>query len=50
MRKFLLPLALSLAAGLAAAADRPYDESADAKAQIAVALRDAAAAHEPVLL
>ena len=50
MKKFLLSLALSLAAGLAAAADKPYDESADAKAQIAVALRDAAAAHEPVLL
>jgi len=50
MRKLLLPLALSLAAGFAAAADRPYDESADAKAQIAAALHDAAAAHEPVLL
>ena len=50
MNKLLLTLALSLAAGVAAAADRPYDEAADAKAQIAVALRDAAAAHEPVLL
>ncbi|HEY8972969.1 MAG TPA: thioredoxin family protein [Burkholderiaceae bacterium] len=50
MKKFLLTLALSLAAGIVAAADRPYDESADAKAQIALALRDAAAAHEPVLL
>ena len=50
MKKILLSLAISLAAGLALAADRPYDEQADAKAQIAVALHDAAAAKEPVLL
>ena len=50
MKKFLLPLALALSATLAVAADRPYDESADAKTQIAVALRDAAKAREPVLL
>ena len=50
MNKLLLTLAIALAAGGAVAADKPYDESADAKAQIAVALRDAAAAHEPVLL
>jgi len=61
MKKILLPLALALSAGLANAAEapaaapaasaaRPYDEAADAKAQIAVALRDAAAAKEPVLL
>jgi thioredoxin 1 len=50
MKKILLSLALSVAAGLAVAADRPYDESADAKAQIATALHDAAAAKEPVLL
>ena len=50
MKKILLSLAISLAAGLAVAADRPYDESADAKAQIAAALHDAAAAKEPVLL
>ncbi len=50
MKKLLLPLALALATTLSAAADRPYDEAADAKAQIAVALRDAAAAKEPVLL
>jgi len=50
MKKLLLPLALALATTLAAAADRPYDESADAKAQIAAALHDAAAAREPVLL
>ena len=62
MKKILLPIALALSAGLANAAEtapvaaaaasapRPYDESADAKAQIAVALRDAAAAREPVLL
>ena len=50
MRKILAPLALALAASLATAADRPYDESADAKQQIALALKDAAAAHQPVLL
>ena len=50
MNKLLLPLALALATTLAVAADRPYDESADAKTQIAVALRDAAKAREPVLL
>ncbi len=50
MNKLLLPLALALATTVAVAADRPYDESADAKTQIAVALRDAAAAKEPVLL
>ena len=50
MNKLLLTLAIALSASVAVAADKPYDESADAKAQIAVALRDAAAAHEPVLL
>ena len=50
MKKLLLSLAISAAAGLAMAADRPYDESADAKAQIATALHEAAAAKEPVLL
>jgi thioredoxin 1 len=50
MKKFLLPLAFALATTLAGAADRPYDETADAKAQIATALHDAAAAKEPVLL
>ena len=63
MKKVLLTLALALSAGFAAAAEttpvaasaaasapRPYDESADAKAQIASALRDASAAREPVLL
>jgi len=50
MKKMLLSVAISLAAGLAVAADRPYDEGADAKAQIATALHDAAAAKEPVLL
>ena len=50
MKKILLSLAISLAAGLAVAADRPYDEGADAKAQIATALHEAAAAREPVLL
>ena len=50
MKKILLSLAISVAAGLAVAADRPYDELADAKAQIAMALHEAAAAKEPVLL
>ena len=50
MNKLLLPLALALATTFAVAADRPYDEAADAKTQIAVALRDAAKAREPVLL
>ena len=50
MKKILLSLTIAVAAGLAVAADRPYDEQADAKAQIAVALQDAAAAKEPVLL
>ncbi|MBC7663263.1 MAG: thioredoxin family protein [Caulobacter sp.] len=50
MKKFLLPLAFALATTLAGGAGRPYDETADAKAQIATALHDAAAAKEPVLL
>jgi thioredoxin 1 len=50
MNKLLLPLLLALSTSLAAAADRPYDETADARTQIAVALRGAAAAKEPVLL
>jgi protein disulfide-isomerase len=49
-RKLLAIAALVLTAGIAAAADRPYDEAADAKAQIATALQQARAAHEPVLL
>ena len=50
MKKFLLSLTVALATGAAVAADLPYDESADAKAQISAALRQAGAAHEPVLL
>ena len=50
MKKILLSLAISVAAGLAGAAERPYDEGADAKAQIAAALHQAAVAKEPVLL
>ena len=50
MKKILLSLVIAVAAGLAVAADRPYDEGADAKAQIAAALHEAAAAREPVLL
>ena len=50
MKKLLLSLALALGAALATAADRPYDPSADAKAQIQTALSQAAAANQPVLL
>jgi thioredoxin 1 len=50
MKKLLLSLAIALCTGLAAAADRPYDESADAKAQIQAALHEAAASKQPVLL
>jgi protein disulfide-isomerase len=49
-RRFLAIAALVLTAGLATAADRPYDESADAKAQIQAALQQARAARAPVLL
>ena len=50
MKKLLLCLTAALATGLSVAADRPYDEAADAKAQIQAALHEAAAAKEPVLL
>ena len=50
MKQLLVSLALALAASLAGAADRPYDPSADAKAQIQAALTEAAAARQPVLL
>ena len=46
----LIALSLALAAGLAGAADRPYDTTADAKAQVKAALAEAASAGEPVLL
>lgn len=49
-RKLFAIAALVLGAGIAAAADRPYDESADAKAQIQSALQAAAASRQPVLL
>jgi thioredoxin 1 len=50
MKKILLTAALALSAALAQAADKPYDPSADAKAQIHAALQDAAATKQPVLL
>lgn len=50
MKKLLLSLAVALATSLAVAADRPYDESADAKAQIHAALQEAAVSKQPVLL
>ena len=50
MKKLLLSLSLALAAGLAGAYERPYNPSADAKADIHAALTQAAAAKQPVLL
>lgn len=51
LRKSLTTLSLLAAlAGAAFAAERPYDESADAKAQIRTALAQAAAAKQPVLI
>ena len=49
-RKLALAATLALAAGVASAVDRPYDESADAKAQIHAALVQAATTRKPVLL
>ncbi len=48
-RRSLL-LALALAAGAATAATGPYDEAADAKAQVQAALADAQKARVPVLV
>jgi len=50
MKSLLMSLCLAGAAGLALAADRPYDPSADAKADIHAALAQAAPAKRPVLL
>jgi len=50
MKSLLLSLCLAGAAGLALAADRPYNPSADAKADIHAALEQAAPAKQPVLL
>ena len=50
MKKIFLSLAVALATSLAVAADRPYDEGADAKAQIQLALHEAAASKQTVLL
>ncbi|HET9651501.1 MAG TPA: thioredoxin family protein [Usitatibacter sp.] len=47
--RFLIA-ALLLFAGLSQAADKPYDESADAKADIRHALAQAQAARKPVLV
>jgi len=46
----LLAIALMALAGLSIAADQPYDESADAKAEIAKALAQAREAKVPVLV
>jgi protein disulfide-isomerase len=50
MKKLLVSLALAIGATMAGAADRPYDPSADARAQIHTALAEAAAKQQPVLL
>jgi protein disulfide-isomerase len=51
LRRSLTALSLLAAlAGAAFAAERPYDESADAKAEIRAALADAATARQPVLI
>ena len=51
LRKSLTVLSLLAAfAGAAFAAERPYDESADAKSEIRTALKEAAAAKQPVLI
>ena len=50
MKQLLVSLARALGTSLSGAADRPYDPSADAKAQIQAALTEAAAARQPVLL
>jgi thioredoxin 1 len=50
MKKLLLSLSIALTVGMAVAADRPYNESADAKADIQAALQAAAASKQPVLL
>lgn len=49
MRHILVPLLLAAGAAAFAAAG-PYDEAADAKAQIAAALAEAAPARKPVLV
>ena len=50
MKKLLLTFTLAALAGFAAAADRPYNPAADAKADIHAALAQAAPAKQPVLL
>lgn len=48
--RMLIATALVAAAASAAAAPQPYDEAADAKAQIGAALADAQRAQQPLLL
>jgi protein disulfide-isomerase len=50
MKKLFASLALALGVVAAGAADRPYDPSADAKAQVHAALAEAATSQQPVLL
>lgn len=50
MRKFLILLTLLLASAAALAADLPYDEKADAKAELQQTLAAAQQSHQPVLL
>ena len=50
MKRFFCAALLSASAALALAQDGPYDESADANAQVAAALQSAHAAHKLPLL
>ncbi|WP_434629365.1 thioredoxin family protein [Chromobacterium sp. CV08] len=50
MRKFLILLSLLLAGATAQAAERPYDEQADAKAELSRTLESAKQSRQPVLL
>ncbi|UTH74758.1 thioredoxin family protein [Chromobacterium sp. IIBBL 290-4] len=50
MRKYFLMLALLLASVAAVAADLPYNEQADAKAELQQTLAAAQQSHQPVLL
>ncbi|RBH34880.1 thiol reductase thioredoxin, partial [Pseudomonas sp. MWU13-2860] len=50
MRKFLILLSLLLASAAAQAGDLPYNEKADAKAELQQTLAAAQQSHQPVLL
>ncbi|MEJ8676923.1 thioredoxin family protein [Chromobacterium amazonense] len=50
MKKLLILLSLFLASSAALASDLPYDEKADAKAELQQTLAAARQSHQPVLL